>query len=143
MPVVETFTGGTGAHTNTVGMQMVRIPAGTFTMGSPENEPGRWNDEGPQWQVTLTQGFYMSRHTVTRGQFRFVIGMWTLPSEWGEWGTVNNNLPATYISWYHAIAFANRLSMQEELSPAYEMETTTGVWSGLYPKLYTRLSSFF
>src|SRR4029453_17616739 len=38
---------------------MVPIPAGTFTMGSPESEAGRGADEGPQTKVTLPC-FYMA-----------------------------------------------------------------------------------
>ncbi|MCY2962227.1 MAG: formylglycine-generating enzyme family protein, partial [Planctomycetota bacterium] len=35
------------------------IPPGEFLMGSPEGEPGRWENEGPQHLVTLTCGFWM------------------------------------------------------------------------------------
>ena len=35
---------------------MVWIPPGTFVMGSPETERGRWDAEGPQTRVTLTTG---------------------------------------------------------------------------------------
>lgn len=38
-----------------VPLVMVRIPAGSFVMGSPPDERGRWGDEGPQTNVTLTQ----------------------------------------------------------------------------------------
>jgi formylglycine-generating enzyme required for sulfatase activity len=32
---------------------MIALPAGTFQMGSPENEPERYGDEGPQHPVTV------------------------------------------------------------------------------------------
>ncbi|MCF1182034.1 formylglycine-generating enzyme family protein [Marichromatium gracile] len=35
------------------------IPPGRFLMGSPEDEPGRWGDEGPQHSVTVGQGFWL------------------------------------------------------------------------------------
>jgi formylglycine-generating enzyme required for sulfatase activity len=35
------------------------IPPGTFLMGSPEDEPGRFDNEGPRHQVLLTQGFWL------------------------------------------------------------------------------------
>ncbi|EGV30971.1 Sulphatase-modifying factor protein [Thiorhodococcus drewsii AZ1] len=35
------------------------IPPGRFLMGSPEDEPGRWDDEGPQHEVTIGQGFWL------------------------------------------------------------------------------------
>ena len=36
------------------------IPAGSFLMGSPEGEPGRFEWEGPQHEVTLTEGFWLA-----------------------------------------------------------------------------------
>lgn len=35
------------------------IPPGRFLMGSPEDEPGRWEAEGPQHPVTIGQGFWL------------------------------------------------------------------------------------
>ncbi len=52
-----------------------RIPAGTFVMGSPENELGRWNDE-TQHQVTLTKDFYIGVFEITQKQWERVIGNW-------------------------------------------------------------------
>jgi formylglycine-generating enzyme required for sulfatase activity len=51
-----------------VTFDMVPIPAGSFTMGSPESEPGRVPDEGPQVQVRLP-AFYMGRIEVTWNEF--------------------------------------------------------------------------
>lgn len=45
----------------TVPLDMVPIPAGSFTMGSPESEAGRSPDEGPQHRVTISNGFWMSK----------------------------------------------------------------------------------
>ena len=47
---------------------MVPIPAGTFTMGSPESEAGRGADEGPQHKVTLP-AFYMATKEVTWSEY--------------------------------------------------------------------------
>jgi|688.fasta_scaffold02669_10 sulfatase modifying factor 1 len=58
-----------GQVRNSVGMTLVFIPPGTFTMGSPENEPSREKQEVPH-RVTLTKGFYLGRYEVTVGQFR-------------------------------------------------------------------------
>jgi len=51
------------------------IPPGTFTMGSPETEPGRKQDEGPQIRVTLTHGFWLGKTMVTVGQWKHVLGL--------------------------------------------------------------------
>src|SRR5437016_2339467 len=59
--------------TNSVGMKFTWIPAGTFLMGSPENEKGRQDDE-TQHQVTLTRGFWLAVHPVTQAAWRTVMG---------------------------------------------------------------------
>lgn len=51
-----------------VSFEMVAIPAGTFIMGSPENEPYRRADEGPQKKVHLSR-FFMGRIEVTWDEF--------------------------------------------------------------------------
>ena len=48
--------------------EMVPIPAGTFTMGSPDNEAGRGPDEGPQHKVTLP-AFYMAAKEITWSEY--------------------------------------------------------------------------
>jgi formylglycine-generating enzyme required for sulfatase activity len=57
---------------NSLGMTFVRVPPGTFTMGSPMEEPGRERQETPH-EVVISRGFLLGRHEVTVGQFtRFV-----------------------------------------------------------------------
>lgn len=52
-----------------------RIPAGAFTMGSPTNELGHWNDE-TRHPVTLTKDFYLGVFEVTQKQWQRVMGTW-------------------------------------------------------------------
>jgi formylglycine-generating enzyme required for sulfatase activity len=47
---------------------MVGIPAGTFAMGSPRSEPGRFDSEGPQHEVSVT-AFGLGKYDVTSNQF--------------------------------------------------------------------------
>ena len=35
------------------------VPPGQFQMGSPENEKGRWDDEGPVHEVAFARGFWL------------------------------------------------------------------------------------
>ena len=73
--VSVTVSGGSPAtYTNSLGMTFILLPAGTFTMGSPSSEPGRYSVEGPQHQVTLTQSFYMQQTEVTEAQWEAVMG---------------------------------------------------------------------
>ena len=48
--------------------EMIVLPAGSFTMGSPENEIGRFKNEGPQHRVDIARPFAMAsavRHAMT------------------------------------------------------------------------------
>ena len=53
--------------------EMVVVPAGSFEMGSPSGEEGRYDDEGPVHRVTMARPIAVGVHEVTRGEFaRFV-----------------------------------------------------------------------
>ena len=56
--------------TNTIGMKLMLIPAGTFLMGSPDEDRDNGNGEKPQHPVRITHPFYLGVTEVTRGQFR-------------------------------------------------------------------------
>jgi formylglycine-generating enzyme required for sulfatase activity len=60
------------------------IPRGRFWMGSPEDEPGRWSDEGPRHQVVLTRGYWMGETPVTQAQWKAVVRAG--PEKPGFWG---------------------------------------------------------
>ncbi len=50
------------------------VPPGTFTMGSPDAEAGRKNDESPQTEVTLTKGYWLGKTELTARQWKAVMG---------------------------------------------------------------------
>lgn len=79
-----------------VPMTLMRVPAGTFEMGSPADERGRWVDEDLH-QVTLTQDYYLGRFEVTQAQWEAVMG--TTP--WVDCGSygVGPTHPAYCVSW--------------------------------------------
>ncbi|MFM7918840.1 MAG: formylglycine-generating enzyme family protein, partial [Planctomycetaceae bacterium] len=58
---------------NTIGMKLMLIPAGTFTMGSPIEEEGA-NDNEEQHQVTISKDYYLGVTEVTQGQYEKVMG---------------------------------------------------------------------
>jgi len=116
--------GNTGNATVNLGggrtMGMVRIVPGTFTMGQNHDLPA-WMG-ATERQVTLTRGFYMSVHLVTQDQFYAVMG--TNPSHFNgnpAPGEVQGRRPVEMVNWYHAIAFANRLSILQGLEPVYSI----------------------
>jgi formylglycine-generating enzyme required for sulfatase activity len=61
------------AHENKLGMRFVHIPAGRFTMGSPERERLRGGNETPH-EVVLTKDFYLQATEVTRKQWNILMG---------------------------------------------------------------------
>ncbi|MBW4610247.1 MAG: SUMF1/EgtB/PvdO family nonheme iron enzyme [Hassallia sp. WJT32-NPBG1] len=96
---------------NGVVLEMVAIPGGKFLMGSPENEPQRFDTESPQHTVTV-QPFFMGKFTVTQAQWAAVavlekvkIDLKPDPSNFK-----GANRPVELVSWYHAIEFCARLS---------------------------------
>jgi formylglycine-generating enzyme required for sulfatase activity len=99
-------------------LEMVLIPAGTFTMGSPYNEQDRIADEGPQHQVTITRPFYMGKYEVTQAQWQAVMGRNTA-STYG----VGNNYPVYYVSWDTCVRFCNELSERQGLRKVYNEST--------------------
>ena len=96
--------------TNSVGMKLVQIPAGTFMMGSPTGEKDRFDDE-TQHQVTLSKPFSMGRTEVTQGQWKKVMG--TEPWKGMQYVQEGDDYPATYISWNDAVEFCKKLSILE------------------------------
>ncbi len=49
------------------------IPPGRFLMGSPDDEAGRWDDEGPQHELTLTRGFWLAETPCTQALWEAVM----------------------------------------------------------------------
>ena len=96
-----------------VQIDFVQIPAGSFMMGSPEDEEGRGNDEGPQHRVTIAKPFYMGRFEVTNAQFRRF-----LPKHNSKWYTEyekkfdlnGDDQPAVQIHWKHTEWFCEWLN---------------------------------
>jgi formylglycine-generating enzyme required for sulfatase activity len=90
---------------------MVLISSGSFSMGSPDNEPGREADEGPQHQVSISS-FYIGKYEVTQAQWRAVaklpkveIDLKPDPSSFK-----GDTLPVETINWLEAVEFCQRLS---------------------------------
>jgi len=57
-----------------VEQRMRWVPPGHFVMGSPKEEDGRWDDEGPMHRVTLTKGYWLGETSVTQALWTAVIG---------------------------------------------------------------------
>jgi formylglycine-generating enzyme len=107
-----------------VSIEMVLIPAGTFTMGSPSSEPDRNSDE-IQHFVTLSS-FNISKYQVTQEQYKAVMGK--NPSFFSSKphvGEIQGKRPVEGVGWYDALVFCNKLSIKEKLIPAYSINCKT------------------
>ncbi len=119
--------------------QMLRwIEPGRFTMGSPDGELGRFENEGPQHEVTIRHGFWLGQTPVTQDFYEAVIG--TNPSHFQGDG----QRPVENVSWDEAMGFCERLNqIYPELRDAHvrlpseaqweyacRAETTAALYSG-------------
>ncbi|MDM8516894.1 formylglycine-generating enzyme family protein [Desulfobacterales bacterium HSG16] len=85
-------------------MEFVKIPAGEFIMGSPEDEEGRYDRE-KQHRVTLTKNYYMQKTEVTQAQWEAVVG--NKPSYFKNCG---DDCPVENVSWNDVQDFIKKLN---------------------------------
>ena len=81
---------------------MVKIKAGTFMMGSPENELGRRNRE-TRHRVTLTKDYWLGKYEVTQAQYEAIMG--NNPAFFK-----GSNRPVEQVSWNDAKDFCRKLN---------------------------------
>lgn len=139
--------------------EMVVIPSGSFFMGSPNDEAGRSDAEGPVHRVKIAAPFALGKTHVTRGQFAafvaatgyaagsacyvFEEGRWIRREgrNWRDPGfRQEDNHPAVCINWDDARAYADwlsrktgktyRLPSEAELEYAIRGGTTMARWWG-------------
>ena len=110
--------------------EMVLIPAGTFTMGSPSNEQGRFDDEGPQREVTISQPFAIGKTEVTFEEYdHFAEATNRQKPDDRGWG--RGKRPVINVSWDEAAAYCTwlgdgyRLPTEAEWEYAARAGTTT------------------
>ena len=103
---------------NSIGMEFIRIPAGTFMMGSPADDVQVSGHEQPQHEVTISRDFWLGRYEVTQAQWEAVVGSNPYALErsnpyYGLPGMAERitrpDHPAT-VSWNDAQAFLARLN---------------------------------
>ncbi|MBF0376652.1 MAG: formylglycine-generating enzyme family protein [Desulfamplus sp.] len=111
--------------TNSLKMTFNLIPAGTFMMGSPADELGRFlnsitsgitSHESPQHKVTLTKAYYMQTTEVTQGQWKAIMG--SNPSRFSSCG---DNCPVEQVSWDDIQEFITKLNAMGQ--ETYELPT--------------------
>lgn len=119
-PFANTFT-------NSIGMNFVKIPAGSFTMGSklsPEElaqkyggKVENYKTERPQHEAPIIKAFYLQSTEVTQGQWKAVMGY--NPSHFKDCGA---DCPVEQVSWDDAQKFIQKLN-DTEGAEAYRLPT--------------------
>jgi PhoPQ-activated pathogenicity-related protein len=99
---------------NGLQMKFCWCPPGEFTMGSPKDEPGRYEDE-KQARVTLTRGVWLGKYEVTQRQWKAVMGSepWKEKEKSKEFVKEGDDYAATYLSWEEAAKFCEKLTESE------------------------------
>ncbi len=92
-----------------VPLVLVRIPGGSFQMGSPETERGRWLNEGPLHEVTINYNFYMGKYEITQQQWIAVMDSWPDVEPSSAYG-LGDTYPAYRVSWNDAKDFISTLN---------------------------------
>jgi formylglycine-generating enzyme required for sulfatase activity len=99
---------------------MVVVPAGSFMMGSPEDEDGRGKNEGPQHPVTIAEPFAIGVYEVTFDEWDACVANGGCngyrPNDRG-WG--RGRRPVIYVSWDDALTYVDWLS--DETDEAYRL----------------------
>jgi formylglycine-generating enzyme required for sulfatase activity len=92
--------------TNSLGVESVLIPAGSFMMGTDKDFGEDFYDETPQHKVNIGKPFYLGKYAVTQTQWTAVMG--SNPSRFK-----GQNNPVEQVSWDDAQDFTNRLNRKE------------------------------
>ncbi|WP_308232303.1 formylglycine-generating enzyme family protein [Prevotella sp.] len=86
-----------------ISIDMVRVEAGTFTMGATPEMENPWDGEKPTHQVTLTNDYYIGKYEVTQALWQAVMS--NNPSYFK-----GDNLPVEKVSWNDCQEFISKLN---------------------------------
>ena len=134
--------------------ELLRVPAGSFAMGSPASEPHRNSNEGPQRKIVFAKPFLLGKFEITRREFLYFADStkylrppdpqvpdkptdtWRQPgfNQWGEHPVVNVTYEdaEAYVAWLtRTTGHAYRIPTEAEWEYAARAGTTTPYhWSG-------------
>ena len=96
-------------YENCIGMKLAHVQAGSFTMGSRPNEPGRLIAEGPRHEVALSRPFYLGAFEVTNEEYETAFPEHKTARPNGA----KDDHPVVNVSWNEAMAFCEWLSKSD------------------------------
>ena len=121
-------------HYGPSGYELVRIPGGTFMMGSEESERDRDDDEGPVHEVTV-ESFHMGRYPVTNAEYERFLKANPEAGEPGYWGERKYNRPeqpVVGVSWTDAKKFADWAGLDLPSEAQWEYACRAGTKTRYY-----------
>lgn len=98
---------------------LILVNGGSFSMGSPESERQRHEDE--IYHTVTISSFYVDPYEVTQRDYRQIIGK--NPSHFD-----GDDLPVDSVTWYDAVTYCNRLSESKGFNPVYSIDGNTVSW---------------
>lgn len=128
---------------NSLGMKMMLIPPGKFTMGNADTAEKVGKDfagtdnERPAHEVEIMRPFVLSVAEVTQEQFEKIMDR--NPSAFSPKGFKQKDvvgidtkkLPVEMVTWFDAVEFCNKLSANEGLPPYYELKYPVRTMEGV------------
>ena len=90
--------------------EMVVVPEGAYMMGSPADEPGRWEDEGPRHRVRIARPFAMGRYEVTFAEWDACGRAGGCSHAPGDEGWGRGSRPVIHVRWKDAKEYVGWLS---------------------------------
>jgi hypothetical protein len=109
-------------------IKLKRIPAGSFLMGSSDDDKEAYAFEKPQHRVRISKPFYLGVYEVTQAQYQAVMG--SNPSDFSANGEAKDKVagqptdqhPVENVSWLDAVTFCNKLTKLEGRKPFYQID---------------------
>jgi formylglycine-generating enzyme required for sulfatase activity len=118
-----TFLGRRAVEGNSIGMKFVLIPAGEFTMGSPDSDKDASDDEKPSHRVRITRPYYLGATEVTQAQYFRVLGerpSYYSPAQLKIAST--DDLPVESVAWKDAVRFCQKLTELENVGDSLRLK---------------------
>ncbi|HCH62327.1 MAG TPA: hypothetical protein DFR83_05950, partial [Deltaproteobacteria bacterium] len=96
-------------------VDFVSVCTGIFDVGCTPGQSSCTSDESPVMPVTLDREFYISQTEVTQEQYEDLMG-----SNPATFSSCGSDCPVETTSWHMAAAFANAMSVANDLNECYE-----------------------